>query len=114
MTSPCARDPRPQMVGKLTLSLRNRTEPSPIMMLARPGWKLLNVNMPPLLYELRKPQLGYLGLGPRMTLPRVSTGSPIAQYWPRVGVRGNRALLMLVEQSPSHCMSVGWLARDIT
>ena len=32
------RDPRPQSAWRLTLFLRNRTEPSPIKMLAPPGW----------------------------------------------------------------------------
>src|SRR3982751_2336770 len=35
-------------------------------------------------------QFGILGLGPWITFPRVSTGSPIDQYWPSVTVRGPR------------------------
>ena len=42
-------------------------------------------------------------------------GSPTAQYWPRVVVRGPRALDVAgeaaAEHVPSHCMSIGWLAR---
>jgi hypothetical protein len=48
MTSPCLIEPRAQSVGLLTLSLRNRTDPSSIKTLAPPGWKLLKAYEPTL------------------------------------------------------------------
>jgi hypothetical protein len=86
MTSPWAREPRPQITGRLVLSLRNLTEPSASRTLAPPGWRLLRVHIPGFQIVLDDPestlQFGVFGFGARTTLPMLKPGSPQAQPIP--------------------------------
>src|SRR3954465_9610806 len=85
ITSPWARDPRAQSVCWLTLSLRNRTEPSHIRTLTPPGWLLARfiIPAPSMAPPGLVPQLEIFGFGGSSVVPIVRANPPIAQLIPR-------------------------------